>query len=575
MRPLFIHSDNTSLLNKIDQSWWDTEKFVITDYADIDFQLHDFIVNKIANKISSAIFIKLALSDNYLEFIGLRLGLHIRLTDQFPKIQNLPIVFLGEEKIEELFRLFEYPEFLISQGVYISTEDDPDFHAIADKLVNGKLQSCLSINKFLGRINIKPTDDTISNHSISNEWSIYQWSKTLSVNNDVINSVIGKVKTSLYFKYLATSVNLVDTGIVDLTKLKLRNDTVANILLVDDDADKGWYELLCVLLSDINNLENFNYLGEELKHHSKNEIVEIVVGNIIENNIDIVILDFRIHPSDYEVLDIEEVTGVRILRAIKKLNPGIQIIIFSATEKVWNLQLMQKLGINAFVLKDSPRNSGLNPAIKSISHLVSAMDECLGKLFLKDFYIKYSKLQDELIPRKRKKNVNCLPADFVDEVLKWFELSCSILLNDMSISSRTASFLFLFSVLENLSNRLIDVDNPIEVPNTDPIRYMFEFRSSHQKLKKFTEDKVNLGYYRKTTEDLKTTKRVIPWLAKIQNAIEFVSDDELKEDELSNIVKTRNDLIHANTTTGKKAEITAELLISLNKLVYDGLIKIV
>ena len=135
--------------------------------------------------------------------------------------------------------------------------------------------------------------------------------------------------------------------------------------------------------------------------------------------------------------------------------------------------------------------------------------------------------------------------------------------------------MFLFSVLENLSNRLIDVDNPIEVPNTDPVRYMFEFRSSHQKLKKFTEDKVNLGYYRKTTEDLKTTKRVIPWLAKIQNAIEFVSDDELKEDELSNIVKTRNDLIHANTTTGKKAEITAELLISLNKLVYDGLIKIV
>ena len=73
MRPLFIHSDNTSLLNKIDQSWWDTEKFVITDYADIDFQLHDFIVNKIANKIPSAIFIKLALSDNYLEFIGLML----------------------------------------------------------------------------------------------------------------------------------------------------------------------------------------------------------------------------------------------------------------------------------------------------------------------------------------------------------------------------------------------------------------------------------------------------------------------------------------------------------------------
>jgi hypothetical protein len=563
------------LLSKIDQIQWNSEKFTVNDHTDLDFQLHDFIENKIADKNPTAFVIKLALSDNYMEFTGLRLGLHIRLTYQFPKIQKLPIVFLGEEKIEDLFRLFEYPEFLISQGVYFSTEDVSEIQTIADKLANGKLQCCLSLNKFIGRINIKSLDEKISNHSISNEWSIYQWSKILSVNNDVINSVIGKVKKSLYFKYLATNVNLVDTEVADLTKLKLRNDAGANILLVDDDADKGWYELLCVLLSDINGMENFNYLGEELKHHSKNEIVEIVVGNILENNIDIVILDFRIHSTDYEVLDIEEVTGVRILRAIKKLNPGIQIIIFSATEKVWNLQLMQRLGISAFVLKDSPRNSSANPAIKSILQLLSAMDNCLEKLFLKDFYIKYFRLRDELIPRKSKKVANCLPSDFVDEVLKWFELSCSILLNDMSISNRTASFLFLFSVLENLSNRLIDVDNPIEVPNTDPVKFMFEFRSSNQRLKKFTEDKVWNGYYRKSTEDLKTTKRVIPWLAKIQNAIEFVTDENLKEDELSKIVKTRNDVIHANSTTGNKAEITSELLISLNKIVFDGLVKIV
>lgn len=42
---------------------------------------------------------------------------------------------------------------------------------------------------------------------------------------------------------------------------------------------------------------------------------------------------------------------------IKKINPGIQVIIFSATNKVWNLQALQEAGADGFIIKESPENS--------------------------------------------------------------------------------------------------------------------------------------------------------------------------------------------------------------------------
>jgi CheY-like chemotaxis protein len=67
----------------------------------------------------------------------------------------------------------------------------------------------------------------------------------------------------------------------------------------------------------------------------------------------LVFLDFRLNPSDFENKNSQEITSIKLLKEIKKRNPGIQVIIFSATNKILNLQALQEARADAFVLKDS------------------------------------------------------------------------------------------------------------------------------------------------------------------------------------------------------------------------------
>ena len=69
------------------------------------------------------------------------------------------------------------------------------------------------------------------------------------------------------------------------------------------------------------------------------------------------ILDLRLHKEDFNNKPIDEITGFKILEKIKNHNKGIQVIIFSATNKIWNLQALQNAGADGFIIKESPNNN--------------------------------------------------------------------------------------------------------------------------------------------------------------------------------------------------------------------------
>src|SRR5690606_37165547 len=193
--------------------------------------------------------------------------------------------------------------------------------------------------------------------------------------------------------------------------------------------------------------------------------------------------------------------------------------------------------------------------------------------FLKQFYKNYYELEKELIPRKNyKKSSNPLDKEFVDEVLKWLKLSMDILKEgDINDSKRTSSFLFLFSVLENLSNRIINIDKPIPAGKRNGKKiFKYEFRGKNKMLSHFIEDTQNEGFYRKANFDMKCGRN-IPWHLKILNTINSVSDEKLSEEMLSRIVKKRNDFIHSNMTTGDKFFIGKEDIIFIHQIIYNGL----
>ena len=71
------------------------------------------------------------------------------------------------------------------------------------------------------------------------------------------------------------------------------------------------------------------------------------------------------------------------------------------------------------------------------------------------------------------------------------------------------------------------------------------------------------------------SSRNLPWAIKILNAIDYITNESLSEIELTNIVKRRNDFIHANTTTGEKVNINMEDLLFINKIISIGLKNII
>ena len=515
------------------------------------------------------IFIPLCFGPTLSDFNGLRLATHIRCTVSPNRLKNIYIYsFVDYSYLINN----EYFDILKTKNIQLI-----DYRKEAFQLALETYKVTLTVEELsieISKIKMSPPENYEDNHSIANEWAIYQWASVIKTNNYDIDQVIKNVKHQLYFKYLSTIYQSSVVKLIPLEKLKIKCSCNPKILYIDDEAEKGWHQIFNRILFEINGLE-FEYLDKEFNKKNQNEIIEISLDKVKNYNFDIVILDFRLHPNDFGSANNKEVTGLRLLNKIKEFNPGIQVIIFSATNKIWNLQELQFEGADDFIVKESPENS-VDSAFTydSIEKFINAIQKCMQKLFLKEFYIKLNLLKESLLPRKNFKTSPIpLPKEFVDEVIKWQELSCNLLSKGISNTSLTASFLFLFSVLENLSNRIIDVENPIIIDNK-PGKFKFEFRINKNRLRRFIEDESNPGYYRRTKTILESNRN-LPWIYKILNTLDFITNEKLSEKELNLLIIKRNDIIHANSTIGNKIQIDQEMIVFLHNIIFTGLINII
>ena len=431
-----------------------------------------------------------------------------------------------------------------------------------------KKQESLNWNDFIKTINVEKPET--SNHTISNEWAIYRWAHAIGANDSDIEKIENKVENNIYFKYLQAIYPITEIQEIREEQLKVENLQDSKILYIDDEADKGWYEVMCTIIADINKVKDFDYLGNELKNKTQNEIIDLSIKKIKEYEAEILILDFRLHKNDFDC-SIKEVTGYKLLQAIKEINPGIQVIIFSATNKVWNLQALQNAGADGFIMKESPENSvDSNFTQEVIISFIQELDKANKRRFLIKFYENYEPLKKEMILRKNyKKHLHPLPKEFVDESLKWLLTSYNLLNKETSETNFTATYLFLFSILENLATRIIDIENPLKHDSM----YLFEFRKDHNKLKLFNQEKS--GFYVKSDLNLELSSMRIPWSQKIFNTVDYLNSKLDESVDINVLVKKRNDIIHANTTTGEKINISIEDIKNLNDIIINGLSNVV
>lgn len=518
------------------------------------------------------IFLPLCFGPTLSDFNGLRLASHIRCTLTKNQLKRIFIYgFVGLEYLVD----HEHFNILKTKNVELVPYSKKAFEVAANK--NYELLKPEELSKELQKLKLEPPLNYTDSHSIANEWAIFQWAKTIGCDEtEELAMVFQNVQTNIYFKYLRTIYPISELDKISPVKLKINNKVKSRVLLIDDEADKGWREIFAYLLCDISGIYT-DYLGVDFKELSSDEIIKSSIEKIFNDDIDIVILDFRLNASDFQNKSSEQITSIKLLKLIKERNPGVQVIAFSATDKIWSLKSLESVGANVFVSKGNPNRNDKQFINWSIQGFIESIQECMRLSFLKDFYKVQNEIANELRPRRKTKNEKPLPKDFVDEALKWLNLSNDILSKGfLNESKLVSSFIFKFSVLENISNRVIDTDNPILVGKNDKgiNRYKFQFRLSANWLRNFIEDENNIGYYRKTNK-IYESSRNIPWVIKILNTIDFITDENLNEEDLTKLVKKRNDFIHANSTTGDKVSIAIDDLIFLNHIITLGLKNIV
>jgi CheY-like chemotaxis protein len=507
-----------------------------------DFNMDLFIHNRLREVFSKGkfdcIYIPYTLNtENHIEYSGLLVALHIRLTPEFNH-QYSPIVFVGYEEALQVAKITEFGSLLFTSGIYyVSVQSETQKQAIEKLIQNKPLLNTDDFSNFLSKIEVKPPANYNSHHSIANEWSILRWAKVLdsSVDGGEIKSIKNTIEGSLYYKFLYLKYPIKN----DPDKGKYVINGTGRILLIDDEWEKGWKVLLKDFFSFSPGLKNnLSVLEIDFKSLDRDEIVDLSEKRILKEQPYIVILDLRLCDADFKLTTrSNDFSGVQILQKIKALNPGIQVILFTASNKVWNLLEFQKLGANGFLLKESPELSiNKEYAKENIVGLKRQIEFCLEQKYLIDLWNDITKIDKYLSP-KTKGASRSLPTEFYNAIKNYLRNLFEVLNTTSVLTKYDSAFLFSFLILEASAKEFIDEENPIG--NNDGHangNYSFIFRRTGQKLFYFEERN-----QRKANTELRSINRRINYNQKFLNLIYYFTGDVARTFRM---VNKRNKYFH-------------------------------
>ncbi|WP_374443463.1 hypothetical protein [Epilithonimonas sp.] len=343
-----------------------------------DTYLNKLVLELLGSNDYDNIFIPLCFGSTLSDYNGLRLATHIRCTNTPNQLKNIFIY-----SIVGYYHLInnEYFDILKTKNIYLINYTK---HSFEDAILMGKSRLKLEqLPKEIRKIKLLPPKNYQDSHGINNEWAIYRWAISMKISSSDIKKILNIIDNNLYFKYLKTVFPISEIETLNERDLGVNFVDIKKILYIDDEAEKGWNLIFKKFFTG--NAISFQYLDNEFNSKTKSEIIDLSYNKIINDNIDLIILDFRLHPEDFSELDIYEITGVKLLKKVKEYNPGIQIIIFSATNKIWSYKALQKEGADGFIMKESPRNSiQTNYTANVIKDFIDNIKTSEKMIFLKD-----------------------------------------------------------------------------------------------------------------------------------------------------------------------------------------------
>ncbi len=408
MKILLLHNNNVPF-SFISEDWGDDIDLEIeiikpsTDDNNYDVFVSQQLESIFSNHNFDLIILPYSFSEyNPIEYTGLIVAAHIRLTPEW-KHSKKPIMFVGPEETRQVAKLSEMGSMLFSPGIYSTRAN------ILANLVGGinKLSvediTDSEYNDFLKRIHIPRPTNYATHHSIANEWGITRWTY------DIIDWTGFEIPTidslsftsMLYFKYI-----IVKAGSRDKISKNWKRDHGARpkingisgkkIAYIDDEYNKGWSILLSKIFKNSGvKVEDF-YIYEGFKEHKdREELITDIKKYVDSIDADCYILDLRLHDDDFEKGKRLNLSGHEVAKYIRAINAGNQIVIFTASNKIWNLkEEIFKIGASGYTMKESPDlNLKRQESLGLFQEFTRAISHACGMSYLKEMVKKQNHLK--------------------------------------------------------------------------------------------------------------------------------------------------------------------------------------
>lgn len=446
--------------------------------------INDFVINHFSQEFNTLVID----ADNFQRTdVVLAIGMYMRLSFTEIGMNALnPVVIVSDKRIKSFLNIKTYSQFLLTKNVYFQSRQNIILDAVSP-LDPKKYQE-----DFLDYIHVNAMS---GHHSLANEWGASVLDKLINMGKPSGNPEFSSASKKLYFKYVyAQTINVVDflSGKQQAQFNMLnrpRIDAIGKrILLIDDEADKGWKFVLQKLI--VTNENDFNVIAHRAKDYNDFSKEE---RNLIENgNHDLVFLDLRMNgDKEKDVYKPDDFSGMKILKQIKRKQPGLQVIMFTASNKAWNLKALLEAGADGYYIKESPEYKfSFGFSLANYDALRENIKLCLKRSFLRTIY--------EII--------NAIKKDFnqthVNEQFK------DCLINQMNVSYTLLSamhyeyaFVSLYQIIELVNDQYIGLDDKnvwyIKETHEDAKSWSINFKHECVESKFSDEDKRKFPEWKK------------------------------------------------------------------------------
>jgi len=426
---------------------------------------HDWTKEIFENKKINQLLIPISLSNDtnaIFNINGLKITLQIRLNYELSLEQRLiPIILLSDLSVENIlkrnnFDIDNNPQYvLFTKGTYLCEFD-------AEELQNklSTVQSCPTDNyqnEVLKKLKISRKAGE-GKHSIANAWGCYKLAQASGYEKDIINK-LENLKT-IYAKYLICENDLKIKKGSKKESPNVIQCKEKKILFIDDQEDEGWTDILKHILKDaeITSTNSSKYRNSETKlFNDFNGFINDCKSHI-GKAWDLIIIDLRLYPEkediDDTMTDPKSLSGYILIDEFLKINSGYQIIVFTASNKIWNINTALKRGAVAYYIKESPEfNYSKQDTEQLYAEFIRNVKVCLDRKYLFDLHnqIKELKINNCFQKEQREDMIS-----FRNEVLgrngTLEKISSLLQIDDKKDETLNLCLLLCFSILEKYVN---------------------------------------------------------------------------------------------------------------------------